>query len=246
MLIALNIILAGLIYRESRKNVINSEQKSTIISALKKNSIHLSCPLPLSYKPLRNMTVKPYIFSEDEIAALFPNGDLTVDYNTNTYYYNGTNDNPDISGVCENFINSLPFHIKLIKTRTYNNDNINEFEYRGIYKGAIIYSSYICFTFIENGAMLIQCSLMADPKFDVVKRPIAPADEVLFRLMFNIKGDYDDEITISQIDIVYNVTKKDAPLESTLSLSPFYRVYINEELKYDPYLINAYTNKPAE
>ena len=121
--------------------------------------------------------------------------------------------------------------------------------YRQKYQGHLIHTNFVEFLVTGEGDYLPNISIEeVDIQygrpigFAYLPKELTGPDEALLTFVQNIRRQNDDPILITQMDIVYFQTVSGLhSVYMPIYAEPFYRIFI--EGQYEPFLINAYTNR---
>jgi len=164
----------------------------------------------------------------------------------------GYTDMPQTSGDVQKMVDALveefataQMKFTLDNQAAYAADGYVVYEYRGTYRGQILYSSFIKCKVTEAGITELRCSFGIPEGYTGEARDIYSCDEALLSLLGELKSIYgsmeSEVIRISRIDMVYYLEESPQNNLSTLRAVPYYRIYIRTAPE-SPFLINAYNN----
>ena len=152
-------------------------------------------------------------------------------------------DEKSMRELCELYLTQLGgagFNLTL--DNFYGRDSYYVFEYRSVFDGKTVYSSYVRFRISENGVTQVRGMFYGLSGNGNKIRDIYPADEALLAMLYKYREQFGSApAVIEKIDIVYRVNESSTDITASTEATPYYRVYLGTREE-QPFLINAYTN----
>jgi len=150
----------------------------------------------------------------------------------------------EMRALCDSFISQFAtpqMAFTYDNTVVYREDGYTMIEYRGTYKGQILYTNYVRCKVTADGITELRCAFSTPDGFVGAARDIYACDEALLSLLGTLKSIYGDSgkdamIIIRKIDKVYYLEDSGA-----MKAVPYYRVYTDGAIEV-PFFINAYNN----
>lgn len=131
--------------------------------------------------------------------------------------------------------------LELTYVKAYNDYYILEFN--EIYKGQILFCSYVNMRISRAGVTSAQSMRCQPAGFEGKDMEIVPIDEVLYNFMSQVKPGKDEFYSIKKIDLGYHLAQSPMEGETTLQGVPYYRIKLDDE---SVYYMNALTNALKE
>lgn len=267
LLVILNVVLAGLNYRQRQANNMTSAQERAIFEVLSQNGITMYTELPTNAASMARLEVELPEYSKETLERLFFGGEKTTvtvrgDQNiyrgeTATLTVNGAQGllkrddvepgkgemtKADAQREAQKFMDGTEYFFG-----TYDEPLVREGEegYRvdfyGLYKRENVFANYFSFLVTQGGIKEIEfeyCPVIGDSG---EKRELAFSDEALLTFMREWKKNSgEQQATIHRIELGYDkMERSTASTDGAIYLDPCYRIYLLEEE--EPYLVNAYT-----
>lgn len=267
LLVILNVVLAGLNYRQRQANNMTSAQERAIFEVLSQNGITMYTELPTNAASMARLEVELPEYSKETLERLFFGGEKTTvtvrgDQNiyrgeTATLTVNGAQGllkrddvepgkgemtKADAQREAQKFMDGTEYFFG-----TYDEPMVMELEegYRvdfyGLYKRGNVFANYFSFLVTQGGIKEIEfeyCPVIGDSG---EKRELAFSDEALLTFMREWKKNSgEQQATIHRIELGYDkMERSTASTDGAIYLDPCYRIYLLEEE--EPYLVNAYT-----
>ena len=267
LLVILNVVLAGLNYRQRQANNMTSAQERAIFEVLSQNGITMYTELPTNAASMARLEVELPEYSKETLERLFFGGEKTTvtvrgDQNiyrgeTATLTVNGAQGllkrddvepgkgemtKADAQREAQKFMDGTEYFFG-----TYDEPLVREGEegcrvdFYGLYKRGNVFANYFSFLVTQGGIKEIEfeyCPVIGDSG---EKRELAFSDEALLTFMREWKNNSgEQQATIHRIELGYDkMERSTASTDGAIYLDPCYRIYLLEEE--EPYLVNAYT-----
>lgn len=276
ILIAINIGLLALNYKEGQKYTLTSEQEKAVYELLSNNNIGIYTNLIKKFSPMRQLAVTTPVFDNDSIRSVFfdPNEEIkiTVDFDqtvfkseskTVTLYGNvlvfecpngtGTIENftkKDSAEFAQSFINNLTFesknNIKLEKVSEYENGYLVEFN--ELYGKNSVFCSSREVYITEKGIISMRAEFYNIEGYTGEKRQICSCDEALLTVLYDIKNNYNEMPTGTYIEKIE--LGYDLQVQSDISQISTLKLVPCYRIfisGFDkPFIVDAYTNEITE
>ena len=268
LLVLLNIVLAGLNYRQNQENTMTAAQERAIFEVLSQNGITMYTDLLTDHTPMSRLAVEIPSYSKETLERLFfgsekttvtAKGEQTIyrgkealltlqggyGYWTNETIGDGKGSlsKTEAQRMAEKFIDGTEHFFG-----TYDEPVVTEEEkgfrvdFYGVYKRENVFSNYFSFLVTQDGIKEIEFNYCPVKGYSGEKQDISYSDEALLTFMREWKkGEKEGEATIHRIELGYDQMENSTAATgmATISLEPCYRIYLMDEA--EPYLINAYT-----
>ena len=267
LLVILNVILAGLNYKQGRENSMTSAQERAIFEVLSQNGITMYTELPTDMVSMSRLEVELPTYSKETLERLFFGSEKTtiiVKGDQNVYRNDAATLTLDgghglfrKSGVAlgkgrmtkaeaqkeaQRFIDGTEHFFG-----TYDEPVVREeqdgfrVDFYGVYKRDHVFANYFSFLVTKDGIREIEFEYCPIKEYSGEKRELAYSDEALLTFMREWKKNGSaDQTTIHRIELGYDkMERSTASIDGAIYLDPCYRIYLMEED--EPYLVNAYT-----
>ena len=268
LLVLLNVILAGLNYKQKQENVMTSAQERAIFEVLSRNGITMYTDILTEFAPMSRITGEIPSYSKETMERLFFDSQKTTAIRKGdgmlyrregaSLLLNGTKGVWEDTGIAlgkeglERSKALLTAKEFLEGTEhffgTYGEPVVQEtkdgfeIQFYGTYKRDKVFSNTFSVFVTQNGIRKIAFDYCPIKGYQGEKKDICYSDEALLTFMREWRKEkHDYEATIHRIELGYGMTEGGTTTEElrTVELEPFYRIYLMEEE--EPYLINAYT-----
>lgn len=266
LLVILNLVLAGLNYRQKQENTMTALQERAIFEVLAENGIAMYTDLLTASAPMARLSAEMPEYSKETLERLFFGGEkTTVTMRADRRQYRGTNATLTLHGASgffqkENIKSGKGDLTKaeaqkqaeyfLAQTEhffgNYDEPMMQEEDegfrvtFYGTYKRENIFSNYFSFFVTQGGIREIAFYYCPIQGYSGEKKDIYYGDEALFTFMRAWRGAGSaGEVTIHRMELGYTQVAEGDARATTVYLEPCYRIYLLEEE--EPYLINAYT-----
>lgn len=113
-------------------------------------------------------------------------------------------------------------------------------EYNEVYKGQLLFSSYVTMKVSKRGIEEAKMLRYIPTKFTGDKKPIVPIDESLYNFIGKVKPAEGEMFSIKKIDLGYNIAMDSLSGNIMAEAVPYYRIKLDND---QVYYINAYTNE---
>ena len=255
----LNILLVGLLRLDARQYALAAQSQQAITAVLAKNNITLAQNFDfVRHDPIRRLALFENNFNRNALANLlmiykndilmtiesdytkFHNeleevrfyNDGIVRYTNLGNVYRELQTKSEMRMFATNLMRSLGEDMRsfVLDTSHEKNDNTLVLEYRQMYRGNIVYSNFLIFTFKNGNISTIDFSFSPVDGFLGSVREMRPSDEILLTFMRNIEG----YAIIKEMDIVHKAWGQTA--------TPYYRITYMQHDQLNTMLINGYTN----
>ena len=267
LLVILNVVLAGLNYKQRQENTMTSAQERAIFEVLSQNGITLYTELPTNAVSMPKLEVELPEYSKETLERLFFGSEkttVTVKDSQNVYrnefavltldgahglfkkatVESGKGDltKADAQKEAQKFIDGTEHFFG-----TYEEPTVKEAEdgfrvdFYGIYKRENVFANYFSIFVTQGGIKEIEFEYCPVVSYSGEKRELAFSDEALLTFMREWKkSGSGEQATIHRIELGYDkIERSTAATDGAIYLDPCYRIYLLEEE--DPYLVNAYT-----
>lgn len=269
LLILLNIVLAGLNYKQKQETVMTSAQERAIFEVLSRNGITMYTDILTDFAPMPRMVGEIPSYSKETMERLFFGSQkTTASRKGNAMIYRregaslvlngaeGTWEDTEIALGKEGLERG-----KALQTAkeflegtehffgTYGDAMVQEKEdgfevlFCGTYKQDDVFSNTFSVFVTKEGIRRIGFDYCPIKGYLGEKKDICYSDEALLTFMREWRKEkHDYEATIHRIELGYSTAEGGNTTGEdvlTVELEPFYRIYLMEEK--EPYLINAYT-----
>lgn len=267
LLVLLNLVLAGLNYRQRQENTMTSAQERAIFELLSQNGITLYTNLLTDASPMSRLSAEMPSYSKETLERLFFNGEkttvtvgplrtvyhgkdstLTMEGASGTLERNGVrmgkeNLSPIVAErTAERFLEQTEFFFGV-----YDEPVVREKEdgflvsYNGVYKRESIFSNAFSVFVTEGGIRRVMFSYCPVLGYTGEKKDICHSDEALLTFLREWrKNEEKTEAAINRIELGYDrIEPNRKSADGMVYLEPCYRIYLME--REEPYLINAYT-----
>ena len=267
LLVILNVILAGLNYKQRQENIMTSAQERAIFEVLSQNGITMYTELPTDAVSMSRLEMELPEYSKETLERLFFGSEkttVTVKGSQNLYrnehasltldgahgmfkkemVESGKGDltKEDAQKEAQKFIDGTEHFFG-----TYDEPMITEEEegfrvdFYGVYKRENVFANYFSVFVTKGGIKEIEFEYCPVVNYSGEKRELAFSDEALLTFMREWKKNGSvEQATIHRIELGYDkMERSTASTDGEIYLDPCYRIYLMEEE--DPYLVNAYT-----
>lgn len=269
LLVLLNIVLAGLNYKQKQENVMTSAQERAIFEVLSRNGITMYTDILTEFAPMPRMGGEIPSYSKETMERLFFGSQKTTAIRKgDAMIYRkdaaslmlkgaeGSWENTDVALGREKLQRSEALQTAkdfLEGTEhffgTYGDATVLERQdgyevlFCGTYKQDKVFSNTFSVFITDAGIRRIAFSYYPIKGYQGEKKDICYSDEALLTFMREWRKEkHEYEATIHRIELGYGMTESGNTLGEDMlmvTLEPFYRIYLMEEE--EPYLINAYT-----
>lgn len=267
LLVLLNVVLAGLNYRQRQENTMTAAQERAIFEVLSQNGITMYTELPTVSASMSRLSAELPGYSKETLERLFFGGEkTTVTVQGERTIYRGKDAELTLSGtngvlrrenveegkeglnkqeaarVAQEFIDGTEHFFG-----TYDEPVVIEKEngykvlFYGVYKRESVFANCFSVYVTQGGIQQIAFEYCAILGYSGEKRDLAHSDEALLTFMREWKKEEKtEEAVIQRIELGYDrMEKNNASADGSIYLEPCYRIYLMDEE--EPYLINAYT-----
>ena len=267
LLVIINVVLAGLNYRQRQENTMTSAQEPAIFEVLSQNGITMYTELPTDAVSMSRLEMELPEYSKETLERLFFGSEkttVTVKGSQNLYrnehasltldgahgmfkkemVESGKGDltKEDAQKEAQKFIDGTEHFFG-----TYDEPMITEEEegfrvdFYGVYKRENVFANYFSVFVTKGGIKEIEFEYCPVVNYSGEKRELAFSDEALLTFMREWKKNGSvEQATIHRIELGYDkMERSTASTDGEIYLDPCYRIYLMEEE--DPYLVNAYT-----
>ena len=213
LLVLLNVLLAGLNYKQNRENTMTAAQERSIFEVLSRNGITMYTDLLTEHPPMSRLAVELPSYNKETLERLFfGSARTTASTKGGETVYQGKQSSLTMSGAHGVWETKAVKSGKGEMTKTEALREAQKFNYYPVrgYTGE--------------------------------KQDLSYADEALLAFMREWKkGEHAEEATIDRMELGYARMESNTAADgvASINLEPCYRIYLMDEEK--PYLINAYT-----
>lgn len=269
LLVLLNVLLAGLNYRQKRENTMSAAQERAIFEVLSQNGITMYTNLPTEQTSMSRLAAEIPSYSKETLERLFFGGErTTVTVKNDRTLYRGQEATLTLEGsygywqkesvaggkegltaaeaqrTAEKFISGTEHFFG-----TYGDPMVLEeaegfrVNFYGLYKREPVFSNYFSLLVTRDGIREIAFNYCPIKGYSGEKQDISYSDEALLTFMREWKKaeKKQGEATIHRIELGYDQMENNTVSTgmSAISLEPCYRIYVMDET--EPYTVNAYT-----
>lgn len=267
LLVLLNVLLAGLNYRQQQENTMTSSQERAIFEVLSQNGITMYTDLLTDSQPMARLSAEIPAYSKETLERIFFGGEkTTVTEGADQVIYRGQDSTLIVQGAyglltrdnvalgkeeltkaaaqrtAEKFIGQTEYFFG-----TYEEPMVTEEEdgfrvrFYGTYKREKIFSNVFSILVTQDGIREIAFNYCPIQGYYGEKKDICYSDEALLTFMRQWrKNEVQKEATINRVELGYTLMERTSNGGTAqIYLEPCYRIYLMEET--EPYLINAYT-----
>ena len=268
LLVLLNVLLAGLNYKQNQENTMTANQERSIFEVLSQNGITMYTDLLTEHSPMSRLEVELPSYNKETLERLFFGSErTTVSTKEGQTIYQGKHSALTMHGSHGIWQTEAVQNGKGKLTRTEAQraaqrflDNTEHFfgsyadamvteetegfrvDFYGQYKREQVFANYFSFFVTEGGIQQITFNYYPVKGYIGEKQDISYSDEALLAFMREWKrGEHAEEATIHRMELGYIRMESDTAAEgiASITLEPCYRIYLMDEE--EPYLINAYT-----
>lgn len=267
LLVLLNLVLAGLNYRQNQEATMTAAQERAIFEVLSQNGIIMYTDILTDSAPMARLSAEIPSYSKETLERLFfGSKKTTVAVRGEQTVYRGEGAVLTVSGgyglwkkddvadgkeglhkadaqkAAEDFLMGTEHFFG-----SYEEPLVLEWEegyevrFYGLYKREKVFSNYFSVLVTKGGIKQIEYHYCPIQGYSDEERDICYSDEALLTFMREWKkSGKEGEATIHRIELGYEQMEGGNTAETdTIELEPCYRIYLMEED--EPYLINAYT-----
>lgn len=267
LLVILNVVLAGLNYRQRQENTMTSAQERAIFEVLSQNGITMYTELPTNLVSMPRLEVELPEYSKETLERLFFGGEKTTVTvkGSHTLYRNehaaltldgahgvfkksgvksgkGRMTKADAQKEAQKFIDGTEhFFGSYDEPMVTEKENGYRVDFHGIYKRGSVFANYFSFFVSQGGISEIEFEYCPVVNYRGEKRELAFADEALLTFMREWKKNGKaEQATIHRIELGYDkMERSTSSTAGAIYLDPCYHIYLMEEE--EPYLVDAYT-----
>lgn len=269
LLVLLNIVLAGLNYKQKQETAMTSAQERAIFEVLSRNGITMYTDILTKFAPMPRMVGEIPSYSKEtmerlffgsqkttairkgdamiyrkEGAALTLRGSVGVWEDAGVLMGKAGLERGKALQTAKDFLEGTEHFFGTYADATVlEREDGFEVLFCGTYKQDKVFTNTFSVFVTKAGIRKITFDYCPIKGYQGEKKDICYSDEALLTFMREWrKEEHDYEATIHRIELGYGTTESgNATGEEllTVELEPFYRIYLMEEE--EPYLINAYT-----
>jgi len=268
-LVGLNLFLFVCNVWFNKRYVVTDTQIDSIAAILKQKNIKLDSEIPISYKPMAQISFNECVYDVITLQEIFfgPGADvkrtsdfqktvLSYDNQTITVFndiveyqktgldFNGNFNTEDIIKICEEYINKISdfyFDFKFYEIKVER--DFCYAEYVQEYKGFQIFNNYVKIKVSKNGTINIRLRYFPIKNMYGESVDICSADEALFIFSDRAKEICGlDFLTVKKIDKGYYFDEFDKG--GNIISVPYYRIEVSE--REEPFFVNAYNRCLSE
>ncbi|MBQ7103621.1 MAG: hypothetical protein IJN89_06145 [Anaerotignum sp.] len=267
LLVIINVVLAGLNYKQRQGNNMTSAQERAIFEVLSQNGITLYTELPADGASMTRLEVELPDYSKETLERLFFGGEkttvtvkdsqvlyrnayasLTLDGAHGLFKKAGVEEGKegmtkaDAQKEAQRFIDGTEHFFGVydepVVTEKENGYRVDFF---GLHKRENVFANYFSIIVTRGGIRQIEFEYCPVAGHSGEKKELAFADEALLTFMREWKKNGTaEQATIHHIELGYDkVERSTAAVDGAIYLDPCYRIYLMEEE--EPYLVNGYT-----
>ncbi|MBO5329897.1 MAG: hypothetical protein J6A71_05180, partial [Anaerotignum sp.] len=251
LLVILNVVLAGLNYRQRQENTMTSAQERAIFEVLSQNGITMYTDLPTDLASMSRLEVELPEYSKETLERLFFGSEkttVTVKGSQNLYRNEhaslmldgahglfkketvemgkGEMTKTDAQKEAQKFIDGTEHFFG-----TYDEPVITEMkdgfrvDFFGVYKRENVFANYFSILVTQGGIRQIEFEYCPIAGYSGEKRELAFSDEALLTFMREWKkNDTAEQATIHRIELGYDKTERStATTDGAIYLDPCYR-----------------------
>jgi hypothetical protein len=262
-LLALNLFLTVLVLINRNEYRMDNAQRKAVIELLEANGIHINTNVMLSYRPMKQLDMRVYVYEPQELTSIFfeeeperivqldkviytkddesltvQNGYITYDRVSGTDSLAPTEQNSQ--RIASEYLKGMGDIFSSFKP-----DDIFPYEdgYRVTfcehYKNYIVYSNMVEIYVTSLGVTRVDIQYNTPVRFDGQAMEICSPDEALLNFMHKYLSEMGQtEAEVERIDLVYIQNERTDQPDAELKAMPYYRVTV--ATLEAPYIINAY------
>ena len=267
LLAILNVVLAGLNYRQRQENTMTAAQERAIFEVLSQNGITMYTDLPTVSTSMARLYAEQPEYSKETLERLFFGSEkTTVTVRGEQTIYIGKEATLTIDGtygllqkdvvpegkgelkkqeaerIAQKFIDGTEhFFGTYGEPVVMEKENGYEVTFCGTYKRENVFANYFSIYVTEGGIRQIAFAYCPIQSYSGEKRDLVHSDEALLTFMREWKKEeWTEEATIQKMELGYDrMEKSGTSADGLIYLEPCYRIYLMDTE--EPYLINAYT-----
>ena len=267
LLLIINVVLAGLNYKQRQENTMTSAQERAIFEVLSQNGITMYTELPTDAVSMSRLEVELPKYSKETLERLFFGSEkttVTVKGSQNVYRNShavltmdgahglfkkagmdtgkGDMTKADAQKAAQAFIDGTEHFFGVYDTpRVTEEKDCFRVDFSGVYKRENIFANYFSIQVTQSGIKQIEFEYCPIMDYSGDKRDLAFSDEALLAFMREWKRNGEaKQATIQHIELGYDkMERSTASMDGSIYLDPCYRIYLMEEDT--PYLVDAYT-----
>ena len=267
LLVIINVVLAGLNYKQRHENIMTSAQERAIFEVLSQNGITLYTDLPTDALSMTRLEMELPEYSKETLERLFFGSEkTTVTVKDDQHIYRNAHASLTLDGAhgvfkkdtvpdgkrrmtkadaqkeAQKFIDGTErffgIYDEPVVTEKENGFRVDFF---GLHKRENVFANYFSIFVTQGGIKRIEFEYCPVKGHSGEKKELAFADEALLTFMREWKKNGDaEQATIHHIELGYDkMERSTASIDGAIYLDPCYRIYLMEEE--EPYLVNAYT-----
>ena len=267
LLVIINVVLAGLNYKQRQGNNMTSAQERAIFEVLSQNGITLYTELPADGASMTRLEVELPDYSKETLERLFFGSEkTTVTVKDSQVLYRNAYASLALDGAhglfkkagveegkegmtkadaqkeAQRFIDGTEHFFGVydepVVTEKENGYRVDFF---GLHKRENVFANYFSIFVTRGGIRQIEFEYCPVAGHSGEKKELAFADEALLTFMREWKKNGTaEQATIHHIELGYDkVERSTAAVDGAIYLDPCYRIYLMEEE--EPYLVNGYT-----
>lgn len=267
LLVLLNVLLAGLNYKQRQETNMTAAQERAIFEVLSQNGITMYTDLLMDTKVMSRLSVEVPTYSKETLERIFFSGEkTTVTESGEEILYRGKDATLTIAGshglLQKERVKSGKEGLKKAEAQRIAEDFLDQTEhffgaydepvvteredgfvvtFYGVYKQENVFSNSFSVLVTQGGIKEIAFEYCSVQGYSGEKRDLRYCDEALLSFMREWKKEEPtEEATIYRIELGYEKMEKGSSSDDgAIYLDPCYRIYLMDEE--EPYLINAYT-----
>ena len=267
LLVIINVVLAGLNYKQRQENIMTSAQERAIFEVLSQNGITLYTDLPTDALSMTRLEMELPEYSKETLERLFFGSEkTTVTVKDDQHIYRNAHASLTLDGAhgvfkkdtvpdgkrrmtkadaqkeAQKFIDGTErffgIYDEPVVTEKENGFRVDFF---GLHKRENVFANYFSIFVTQGGIKRIEFEYCPVKGHNGEKKELAFADEALLTFMREWKKNGDaEQATIHHIELGYDkMERSTASIDGAIYLDPCYRIYLVEEE--EPYLVNGYT-----
>lgn len=267
LLLIINVVLAGLNYKQRQENTMTSAQERAIFEVLSQNGITMYTELPTDAVSMSRLEVELPEYSKETLERLFFGSEkttVTVKGSQNVYRNSfavltmdgahgvfkkagmdtgkGNMTKAEAQKKAQEFIDGTEHFFGAYDTpMVTEKKDCFRVDFSGLYKREDIFANYFSILVTQSGIKQIEFEYCPIMDYSGEKRDLAFSDEALLAFMREWKRNGKaEQATIQNIELGYDkMERSTASMDGSIYLDPCYRIYLMEEDT--PYLVDAYT-----
>lgn len=268
--IVINLIMIGINKEiDNRRYNLSNERKNQLSNILSIKGFSLYDHIP-GFFPMKKIILNPPSVDKEKIAkAMFKDQEYVISFTANGEVYKTEDqeiefmkgdkkgqiiyrgetgeykpnslESEEVKKTGKKFAEEITLSVpKLELTFIKQVDDFFILEFNEVYKGEILFCSYVHMKISANGVEEAVAIRYAPESFKGEEQKLYPIDEALYNFLSKVHPDEGERYYIKGIDIGYNLGTQGNELNILVEAVPYYRIKLDNGLTF---YINAYTNE---